>query len=232
MSNSTKTALVIGATGLVGTALVKFLLADDSYQKVLVFARKKTGISHEKLQEHLVDFAQPSNWKHLLVGDELFSCFGTTLKKAGSKEKQFEIDYTYVLQTAQAAMENGCTAWVIVSSIGSKANSSNFYLSMKGKLEDALWNLKPAHLLIHRPSILDGPRQEKRTGERLGLAIMRLLGHIPLFMKYRPIHADLVAKALIQSTFEETKGLKVYEMNEMFELAQKYLIKTETQIES
>lgn len=222
MSNNSKVALVIGATGLVGSSLVKFLLDDDAYQTVKVFARKKTGISHEKLEEHLVDFAQPSTWKQLLVGDELFSCFGTTLKKAGSKEKQFEIDYTYVLQTAQAALENGCNTWVIVSSIGSKANSSNFYLGMKGKLEDALWNLNPKRLLIHRPSILDGPRQEKRSGERLGLAIMRLLGHIPLFMKYRPIHADLVSKALIQSTFEDAKGLKIYEMNEMFELAARY----------
>lgn len=222
MSNNTKTAIVIGATGLVGNALLKFLLADDSFSNVIVFARRKTGFSHEKLNEHMVDFSQLSSWKHKVIGDELFSCFGTTLKKAGSKEKQFEIDFTFVHQTAQAALENGCKSLIIVSSIGSKANSSNFYLSMKGKLEDALWDLKPERLILHRPSILDGPRQEKRSGERVGLAIMRLLGHIPLFMKYRPIHADLVAKALIESTFQDTQGKKVYEMNEMFELADNY----------
>lgn len=222
MLNKTKTAVVIGATGLVGNALVKFLLADDSYHSVVVFSRRRTGFLHEKLSEHLVDFSQISSWKDLVVGDELFSCFGTTLKKAGSKEKQFEIDFTYVHQTAQAALENGCKTWIIVSSIGSKAKSSNFYLSMKGKLEDALWDLQPERLILHRPSILDGPRQEKRSGERVGLAIMRLLGHIPLFMKYRPIHADLVAKALIESTVQDTTGKKIYEMNEMFELADSY----------
>jgi aspartate-semialdehyde dehydrogenase len=90
-----KTALVIGATGLVGNELVHQLLADDRFGAVLVFVRRSMGISHSKLQEFIINFDEPQNWSHLVKGDVLFSALGTTLKKAGSKEAQYKIDHDY-----------------------------------------------------------------------------------------------------------------------------------------
>ena len=101
-----KTAIVIGATGLVGEQLVRQLLEDDRYGTVKVFHRRTTGISHPKLVETVIDFDSPEEWKHLITGDELYSALGTTLKAAGSKEAQYKVDYEYQFQVAKIAREN------------------------------------------------------------------------------------------------------------------------------
>src|SRR5689334_5676279 len=98
-----RTAMVIGATGLVGSHLVQLLLHDDRFAVVKIFARRSTGIQHPKLQERIIDFDHPERWKHLITGDVLFSALGTTLKTAGSKEAQYKIDHTYQFNVAKAA---------------------------------------------------------------------------------------------------------------------------------
>ena len=100
-------ALVIGATGMVGSQLIQQLLADDRFEKIRVFSRRSLAITHPKLEEHLIDFNFPEQWRGLVRGNVLFSALGTTLSKAGSKGAQFKIDYKYQYQFAKAASENG-----------------------------------------------------------------------------------------------------------------------------
>ena len=113
-----KTAIVIGATGLVGSALTSQLLEHPEFSGVKVFVRRSTHLSHQKLREHIVDFDKIDDWKHLLQGDVLFSAMGTTLNKAGSKAAQYRIDYTYQYNVAAAAASNGVPAYVLISSAG------------------------------------------------------------------------------------------------------------------
>ena len=140
-----KTAILIGATGLVGSHLLKQLLENDQYSKVKVFTRRSTGIIHARLEQHIVDFDEMEKWASRLSGDDLFCCLGTTLKKAGGKETQWQIDYTYQLETAKNAAENGAKAVVLCSSAGANPNSKMFYLKMK--LDDKLSKYKDDYFM-------------------------------------------------------------------------------------
>ncbi|HEX7356077.1 MAG TPA: NAD(P)H-binding protein [Ignavibacteriaceae bacterium] len=149
-----KTAIIIGATGLVGSELTKKLLIDNRYDKVKVFVRRTTGISNTKIEEHIVDFDKIDTWKNHITGDELYSALGTTIKKAGSKEVQYKIDFDYQYITAKLASENGVQKYLLVSSIGANSKSKNFYLNMKGNLDNAVQLFPFDQILIFRPSIL------------------------------------------------------------------------------
>lgn len=215
-----KTALIIGATGLVGSELTKNLLNDNRYEKVKVFVRRSTGISNPKLEEHIVDFNNMEAWKNELTGDELYSALGTTIKKAGSKEAQYKIDFDYQYQAAKSASENGVNKYLLVSSIGANSNSKNFYLNIKGNLDRVAQQLSFEQVLIFRPSILVGERTEKRIGESAGIKIAGLITKIiPAIKKYRPINASQVAEAMIASANLNLKDkFRIIESEEIFNL--------------
>jgi uncharacterized protein YbjT (DUF2867 family) len=210
-----KTAIVLGASGLVGTELVQQLLNTTEFEKVKIFVRRSLGISNSKLEEQLIDFENLSAWKNDLVGDTLFSCMGTTLKTAGSKEKQYLVDYTYPYQCIEAAIQNGIKQIILVSSIGAKASSSNFYLRMKGELEEAIKKLNPSNFIVFRPSILDGNRLESRPAEYLALKIMRILGKLPFLKKYAPTLVRDLAASMIRLALKDKEGVKVVESLEI-----------------
>ena len=136
-----KSAAMIGATGLVGGALLDLLLEDDRFSEVRSFVRRSSGRSHDKLREHVVDFRKPESFANDLVGDVLFSTLGTTRKKAGSQEAQREVDYTFQYETARSAAKNGVACYVLVSSTGANASSGLFYNRMKGQLDQAVSEL-------------------------------------------------------------------------------------------
>ena len=121
-------ALVVGATGAVGKDLVRLLLDDERFDEIHIFVRSTSGVKQENLIEHIVNFDNIAEWKDKLFGDVLFSCIGTTLKDAGSKEKQWKIDYDYQYDIAAAASENGVERYILVSSVGASASSTVFYL--------------------------------------------------------------------------------------------------------
>ena len=213
------TALVIGATGLVGNELVHLLLADDRFGEVLVFARRTTGITHPKLHEFLIDFNDSKSWRHLVVGDVLFSALGTTLKKAGSKEAQYQIDYQYQYDFAKAAAGNHVPVYVLVSSAMASVHSRIFYTRMKGELERDIRLLPFQYIHIMQPGMLEGNRKEKRPGEKIGLALLKFINKLGIALQQKPVPASVVAKAMINVSFQKDNHVNVYALREVFSAA-------------
>ena len=213
-------ANVIGATGLVGKQLVKKLLENDRFEKVRIFVRRSSGLTHPKLEEQIVDFSNDKTWKHLLKGDVLFSALGTTLKQAGSKEKEYEVDFTFNLKFAQKAKENGIENYVLISSVGANAKSQLFYPRMKGELDDAVLKTGFKNPAIMRPSSLTGDRAENRPMEKLAIPVVQFVTKF-VFKKYRPIHGKTVAEAMVNAVLKPDYGKTIWEADEVFDLADK-----------
>ncbi|MCP4438794.1 MAG: NAD(P)H-binding protein [Aureispira sp.] len=211
----TKTALVIGASGMIGSDLLKQLLADERYGKVIALVRKPLGVEHEKLEQRRYDFDWPN--PDLIEGDEFFCCLGTTIRNAGSQEAFKRVDYQYVLETAQAALKNGAKRMVIVSSVGANKDSKVFYTRVKGEIEDAVAALGFEACFILRPSMLLGVRDELRMGELVGKFAMTTFSRL-IPKKYKAIEGKQVAKAMIQSINSEDTGKLVIESNELLEM--------------
>lgn len=214
-----RTANVIGATGLVGKQLVQLLLENPAFEKVRIFVRRDTGILHARLEQKIVDFADPQSWKKYLAGDILFSALGTTLKQAGSKEKQYEVDYTFNYNFARQAKENGITSYVLVSSIGANAASKIFYSRIKGELDAQVLNLGFDNMAILRPASLTGEREENRTMEKLSVPVLKTLTRFVL-KDYRPISDITVARAMINAALHPRPDKKIWEGSEVFKLAE------------
>ena len=188
-----KKAILIGATGLIGTQLLKQLLSDDNYSEVKVLTRRTTGFTQPKLKELLIDFDDLENYKSEIVGDVLFSTMGTTKKKAGSEAVQYKIDYTYQYNTAKLASDNGVKQLVLLSSYGANTTSKVFYSRIKGELDEAVQQLNFESVNIIRPSMLVGDRKEFRLAEKLFTTIMYAFAWIPGIRKYRPLKDVVVA---------------------------------------
>ncbi len=212
ISKDNKTALVFGASGLIGGHAVQFLLLHPAYSKVVVFVRKPIALEHSKLVQHVVDFDKPETFKHLVKGDDLYCCLGTTMAKAGSREAFYKVDFTYGYQAAQMGILNGVNQYLLVSSVGADPKSRFFYSRVKGELELAVRSLSFWSLHIFQPSVLLGERNENRWGEqaagKIGQVFDRLTGG--LLTKYRPIEADVVAKAMVSAAQGLKPGVHVY----------------------
>jgi uncharacterized protein YbjT (DUF2867 family) len=215
-----KTAIVIGASGLVGTELVKKLLQDDSFTEVKLFLRKPLELSHQKLIQHSIDFNSIAKYADLITGDVVFCCMGTTIKTAGSKENFIKVDYTYVVNFAHVAKQNGAEKFILVSSMGADKNSTNFYLKVKGDVESDITRLKFKNLIVVRPSMLLGDRKEFRLGELIAKKIMMGLGFLFVgkLKKYKAIQASTVATAMITLSKNELQDVSVFENNRLLEI--------------
>ena len=215
-----KTALVIGATGLVGSALVDQLLQEDYFYKVIVFTRRSLP-QHAKLEQHIIDFNNPAAWAAHVKGDVLFSTLGTTLKTAGSKEAQYTIDYTYQYNFAKAASDYGVSHYVLISAAFAAPDSKIFYSRMKGELEEGVKKLNFQRLTILKPGQLTGDRKEKRAGEKISIGVLNIIHHIPGLHFLKPIEATTVAQAMIAAVKHQSEAQRVYALKEIFELAEK-----------
>lgn len=213
------TAIVIGATGLVGSSLVQLLLEDDRFLAVKVLVRRSTEIRHLKLQEHIINFDHPAQWKHLVKGDVLFSALGTTLKSAGSKEAQYKIDHTYQFNVAKAASENSVPVYVLVSAAMANEHSKIFYTRMKGELERDIRNLPFDYIHIIQPGMLVGNRKENRPFEKIGTPVLQFLNKLGIAKKQKPIHVSIVAQAMINVSFKKKNHVNTYSLLEVFEQA-------------
>jgi uncharacterized protein YbjT (DUF2867 family) len=206
-----KTAVVIGATGLVGTSLVKRLCEDVYFQKVVIFHRKVTGVSNAKIEEHIIDFDSIDEWRHLIKGDVLFSALGTTINNAGSKEAQYLVDHTYQFRFAKIASENGIKTYVLVSSAGANQKSSLFYLRMKGELEKDVAKLNFESTYFIRPNLLMGQRKKVRLGEFFSEKILLFLNALGILSSQKPIYANDVAETMILASKENSNGTTILE---------------------
>ena len=208
MTSPLKTALVAGATGLIGDLLTHQLVESSAFERVKVLTRKALTWQHPRLQEIGFDFDHPNSL--LLQADTIFCCLGTTIKKAGSKDAFRKVDYQYPLDIARLALANGASQFAIVTSMGADSHSSFFYNQVKGDVERDLMALNFPTLLIFRPSLLLGDRPEKRLGERLSSGVMRLFA--PLIpAKYRAIEARQVATAMRQISQQGLTGKHIFE---------------------
>lgn len=212
MKTSQLRATVVGATGLVGHHLVQRLFEDPRFDRVTVLTRRATGLSHPKLQEHLIDFDAPESYSALVAGDVLFSALGTTMKKAGTAQAQYKVDHTYQLDVATAGRRNGVGTYVLVSSLSASPDSRFFYMRMKGELERDVLRLGFARTRILRPGALDGERQEFRLTEKLGLVVLRAVSKLPFARPLQPIHADAVAASAIGSVFDGAEAIRKLEL--------------------
>ncbi|MFN2394280.1 MAG: oxidoreductase [Bacteroidales bacterium] len=203
-----KTALIAGATGLVGSFLVRMLLKDGYYDKVKILVRKPVDMGHPALEQIIYDYDDPDFDQ--LKADDVFCCLGTTIKKAGSKEAFRKVDHDYPLQLAKASHKNGSQNFSIITAIGSNSKSSFFYNKVKGEIEENLKEIPFHSLQIFHPSMLLGPRKENRTGEKIAKLFFQNLGF--LFPKrYRGIHASQVAGCMIDTMKKAKPGVHIIE---------------------
>ncbi|CAM3608992.1 NAD(P)H-binding protein [Flavobacterium gelidilacus] len=191
-------ALIIGATGATGEELLQMILKDDTYKQVDIFVRREVNIEHEKLKVHIIDFDKSDEWKALVNGDVLFSCLGTTLEAAGSKEAQWKIDYGYQYEFAKIAQDNNVNNYVLISSSNASSNSLLFYTKMKGKLEEAVKALSFTKLIIFNPPILIREGSERKM-EVIGIKVIKFFNKLGLFHSQKPMETKLLAKAMIKA---------------------------------
>ena len=191
-----RSAIIAGATGLVGSHLLELLLADNQYEQIYVLTRRALDIQNSKMVPIVVEHHSTlaTQLQHIQA-DVAFCCIGTTMKNAGSKEKFYEIDFTYPYEFAKIALQNHSKAFFLVSALGADKGSMFYYNRVKGEIETAIRGMGFFSVHIFRPSLLLGKRREQRTGEDLGKIFDSLFSFfIPA--KYKGIHASKVAKAM------------------------------------
>lgn len=204
-------ALLAGATGLVGTTLCSQLAHDPRFERVIVLSRRPLSLQHPRLQVAEIDFSRLDEWTPDFPIDTIFCALGTTIAKAGSQEAFRAVDHDLVLTLGRLAQRARCQHFVLVSSAGATTQTNNFYLRTKGEAEDALRDLGLPHLVVMRPSVLDGERQEERKAEQLALRVGRALR--PLLIgpleRFRPTPVELVATAMRDMAQPGREGFEV-----------------------
>ena len=213
-------ALVIGATGATGKDLVLKLLEDQDYKEVNIFVRKPTEIDHPKLKTHIVNFEKPEEWKNLVQGDVAFSCLGTTLKDAGSKEAQKKVDYDYQYQFAKTAKENEIDDYILVSSYGANPKSKIFYSRMKGELEQSVKDLHFNKVTIFQPGMLER-KDTSRPGEVLGGKIIKFANKFGILTHQKPLPTEVLAQAMINSSKIKSNSYSKIKLGSIFSFAEK-----------
>ncbi len=218
---SGKTALLVGATGVVGRRLLQKLLFNSSFDKIITIVRKPSNVKYEKLNEHIIDFDKIEEYADIINANTVFSCLGTTMKTAGSKEAFYTVDYTYTIKIAEIASQNGCEQFFVVSALGADAESSIFYNKVKGEMEDALKKIPFKCIGIFRPSILISNRKEIRIGERIGIIIVKALSFLMIgpLRKYKGVRASVVASAMIKLAKQNRTGIHIIESDEIQRIA-------------
>lgn len=209
-----KTAIVAGASGLIGRELVQKLILSDHYRLIYILSRKKSGIVHEKIRELVIDFDKIGELKFDEPIDDIYCTLGTTMKQAGSRRNFKKVDYEYVVALADLGKKSGALKFLVISAMGANAKSPVFYNRVKGMTEEALKNIGYKELVILRPSLLLGERSETRTGEKLSGFIMKAL-NILIPDNYKAIPAEKVAGSMLKMALKTTGSVTVVKSGEM-----------------
>jgi len=217
--------LIIGASGLTGSFVLKHALEDQRISEVIIWVRKPLGISHLKLKEAVVNFLDfDSNEANFPLVDSVCCCIGTTLKKAGSKKVFHDTDVLIPQKIAEIAHKKGVKTFVLQSSIGANSNSNNFYLKCKGEVEHNISELNFNSFIILQPSLLLGKRKEKRFSEKIAMYLMGALNGLfigPL-KNYKAISAERVAKAMLFAAINSMSNKQTCAFPEIESMAKKF----------
>ncbi|OQY96611.1 MAG: segregation protein B [Sphingobacteriales bacterium UTBCD1] len=213
-----KTATLVGASGLIGSHLLQLLLDDPYFDTVKILVRRSLPLTHPKLERKLVDFNDNDS---LLVAidnsDVLFCSVGTTQKKVkGDKDAYRKVDFDIPVKMARFCKLTGCETFILVSAVGADNRSKNFYLKLKGEAEEAVRTTGIGSVYFMRPSVLLGKRKEFRLGERIFTPLARIFSFL-LPPKYKPVQANVVAKAMVAAAKKADEGVHVWEYREMRE---------------
>jgi len=212
-----RTALLAGATGLIGSHVLKLLLAEDEWSRVVTVGRRPMPELHKKLEQRVLDLGELETVSDLPHVDDVFCCLGTTIKQAGSQPAFRRVDHAFILGVAHAGLHAGAKQFLLVSAIGADPGSRVFYSRVKGETESAIRRLAFQGVQILRPSLLLGERSEFRVGERIAMVVapplsLLLLGRL---RRYRPIRAETVARAMVNLAREAPRGPNVFEYDAM-----------------
>lgn len=213
-----RTAIVIGATGVVGREVVKELSAQDEVSEIITLTRREYDFESPKVINYVINFDELENYADLIQGEYLFSCLGTTKSLAGSIEAQKKVDLDFQFEIASLAQKNGTHHYHLVSSPGADKTSGNAYLQMKGELEDKIKTLDFASRSFYRPSLLVGDRPDFRLGEKVGIVAASVLPYVPGLKKYRAIKGHDVAKKMVFEAMKIKRGTRTFELDELFSL--------------
>lgn len=221
-SSSAKTALVFGATGMIGTQLLRDLLASPDYARVIAVVRRPLSLSDPKLTVLIGDRETLPALSPQLKADDVFIALGTTRRQTPDPAAYYQIDHDYPVEAARIARQNGAKAVLLVSSVGADATSRSSYLRTKGETERDVIALGFAHTAIFRPSMLIGERSEHRPLERFFIAVAKVVN--PLLGgaadRYRGIDGGDVARAMIAAARNDAPGVRIIHWREMMALLQ------------
>ena len=214
-----KTALLFGASGLVGSHLLNQLISNNNYSKIKLFVRSAIDLNDPKIEIIQTDFNNLENHREDIKGDDCFFCIGTTKKNSPDKNEYKRVELEVPKQIAQIAKTNFVNSFVFVSSGYADPKSSGDYLKFKGEVEEELKKLNFLKLGVMRPSFLLGDRKEKRVGEKIGIFIFKLISPLLLgpLKKMKPIHSEIVARSMIKVANEDLQK-NTFESNEIIEL--------------
>ena len=215
-------ALILGASGLVGHELLELLIMDPRFDKIDLLSRRELDLREVTVTNHVVDLDNLSDIPIHHSIDVVFIAFGTTIKKAGTKTKQWEVDVDIPTNVMRMCHSRGIKHCVLISALGVSKNSPFFYSRMKAQLDENARLMGFEKLVIVKPSVLDGPRLERRPGERMAVAIGHVFGKTGLFNTYRPIDAIDVAKSMIQGFLELPLGTTEIRSGEIRSFAKRY----------
>lgn len=211
-----KTAIVLGATGLVGAEVVKHLDSLEAITKIIAITRRPVEYSSSKIENQVIEFERLSDYADVFNGDMMFSCLGTTVKQAGSIAAQRVVDLDYQYQAAKLSAENGVNHYLLVSSSGAKASSANAYMKMKGQLEQRVSQLSFRSISIFQPSLLLGQREQARFAEELGSKILPTLCKLPGLRRFRPIRGSQVAEKMVEVSSNPKAGVTKFALDQVF----------------
>lgn len=216
-----RTALIVGATGLVGKQLTEQLCNNDAYSRVTAIVRRPLEYSHPKLHQEIVDFNNMEVSRNSINAQDIFCTLGTTIRVAGSEEAFRKVDFDYPVKVAEIALANGAEQYFIVTAIGADARSPIFYSRTKGEVEEKITSLGYRTFVAFQPSFLVGNRAESRLGEELGIAAAQALGFMLIgpLKKYRAIKAETVARAMVLEALKNHPGKRVLESDVIQELS-------------
>ncbi len=211
-----KTVALFGSTGLIGSEILKLLINDDDYETINVITRKKVTVQSKKIKNYIIDFTNPNGYKKIIKkGDVVIASIGTTQSKVNfNKMKYRKVDYDILLNIAKVCKSNQASSFCFVSSAGANEKSKNFYLGLKGEIENSIMHLALKSCLIFRPSLLLGKRNEFRFGEIIAQKIMPLFSFL-MKSNYKPIKATDVAKSIVSESKKVSQGNKIYHYSEM-----------------